>query len=73
MSLQTLPKVRKLQAALHAKAKESPSYRLYALYDKVTRCTGPTCCPKPTGDAEQRAERRASSKRDSCLSRLSDC
>jgi len=30
-------KVRKLQAALHAKAKESPSYRFYALYDKVYR------------------------------------
>jgi RNA-directed DNA polymerase len=35
----TLPllKVRKLQIALHAKAKESPSYRFYALYDKVYR------------------------------------
>lgn len=37
MSLQTLPKVRKLQAALHAKAKGAPSYRFYALYDKVYR------------------------------------
>ena len=37
MSLETLPKVRKLQAALHAKAKGSPSYRFYALYDKVHR------------------------------------
>jgi group II intron reverse transcriptase/maturase len=35
----TLPldKVRKLQDSLHAKAKESPSYRFYALYDKVWR------------------------------------
>jgi len=35
----TLPlvKVRKLQAALQAKAKESPNYRFYALYDKVYR------------------------------------
>jgi RNA-directed DNA polymerase len=35
----TLPlgKVRKLQETLHAKAKESPSYRFYALYDKVWR------------------------------------
>ncbi len=37
MSLQTPEKVRKLQEALHAKAKESPSYRFYVLYDKVYR------------------------------------
>src|SRR5438105_3121736 len=30
-------KVRKLQDALHAKAKGTPSYRFYALYDKVYR------------------------------------
>jgi len=32
-----LLKVRKLQKTLQAKAKESPSYRFYALYDKVYR------------------------------------
>lgn len=37
MSLQTQLKVQKLQAALHAKAKGSPSGRFYALYDKVYR------------------------------------
>src|ERR1051325_6736285 len=37
MSLRILPKVQKLQAALHAKAKGSPGYRFYALYDKVYR------------------------------------
>jgi group II intron reverse transcriptase/maturase len=30
-------KVGKLQAALHAKAKQAPTYRFYALYDKVYR------------------------------------
>ncbi|MGH2360958.1 MAG: group II intron reverse transcriptase/maturase, partial [bacterium] len=37
MSLPTLLKVQKLQAALHARAKGSPGYRFYALYDKVYR------------------------------------
>ncbi len=35
--LATSNKVRKLQETLHAKAKESPGYRFYALYDKVYR------------------------------------
>lgn len=33
----TLPKVEKLQQALHAKAKGAPGFRFYALYDKVFR------------------------------------
>ena len=37
MSLQPPPTVGKLQATLHTKAKESPQYRFYALYDKVYR------------------------------------
>ena len=37
MSLATPQKVRKLQRALHAKAKESPGYRFYLLYDKLYR------------------------------------
>jgi len=37
VSLQPPEKTRKLQEALHAKAKGSPSYRFYLLYDKVYR------------------------------------
>ena len=37
MSLATPASVQKLQSALHAKAKEAPGFRFYALHDKVYR------------------------------------
>jgi RNA-directed DNA polymerase len=36
-NLTTPESVQKLQTALHAKAKESPNFRFYAVYDKVYR------------------------------------
>jgi retron-type reverse transcriptase len=37
VSLTPPPKVQKLQETLHAKAKRAPTYRFYALYDKLYR------------------------------------
>jgi RNA-directed DNA polymerase len=37
MSLTTPPNVRELQIALYVKAKANPTYRFYALYDKIYR------------------------------------
>ena len=37
VSLIPPPKVQKLRASLHAKAKSAPNYRFYALYDKLWR------------------------------------
>jgi len=37
VSLATPTKVEQLQMTLHVKAKESPDYRFYVLYDKVYR------------------------------------
>jgi group II intron reverse transcriptase/maturase len=54
MSLATPASVQKLQTALHAKAKESPGYRFYALYDKVYRKDVLICaydCCKANGGA----------------------
>src|SRR5712675_611585 len=54
MSLSTPESVQKLQTALHDKAKGSPSFRFYALYDKVYRkdvLTFAYACCKANGGA----------------------
>jgi RNA-directed DNA polymerase len=54
MSLATPESVQKLQAALHDKAKKSPDFRFYALYDKVFRkdiLTFAYACCKANGGA----------------------
>src|SRR5258708_2648068 len=56
MSLTTPESVQKLQAALHDKAKKSPDFRFYALYDKVYRKDvlrfAYECCKANGGAAE---------------------
>src|ERR1035441_6714332 len=52
MSLSTPESVQKLQAALHDKAKESPDFRFYALYDRWSGhdvSTSPYQCSKANG------------------------
>jgi group II intron reverse transcriptase/maturase len=60
-NLSTPINVQKLQAALHAKAKEEPGYRFYALYDKVYRTDvlahAYACCKANGGAAGVDAER----------------
>jgi RNA-directed DNA polymerase len=55
VSLVPPPKVQKLQQALHAKAKRAPSYRFYALYDKLYRSDvldyAFRCCQRNDGRA----------------------
>src|SRR5215831_5527529 len=55
-NLTTPASVQKLQTALHDKAKESPNFRFYALYDKVYRkdvLTFAYACCKPNSGAEE--------------------
>jgi group II intron reverse transcriptase/maturase len=60
-NLATPPSVQKLQTALHAKAKENPSFRFYALYDKLFRADvlqySYACCKANKGAAGVDGER----------------
>ena len=55
MNVTTPASVQKLQTALQVKAKESPSFRFYAVYDKVHRkdvlAFAYECCKANGGDA----------------------
>jgi RNA-directed DNA polymerase len=60
-NLATPPSVQKLQTALHAKAKENPDFRFYALYDKLYRADvlqyAYACCKANQGAAGVDGER----------------
>jgi RNA-directed DNA polymerase len=60
-NLLTPPSVQKLQTALHAKAKDNPSFRFYALYDKLYRADvlryAYACCKANRGTAGVDGER----------------
>jgi retron-type reverse transcriptase len=60
-NLATPLSVQKLQTALHAKAKENPSFRFYALYDKLYRADvlqyAYACCKANQGAAGVDGER----------------
>jgi RNA-directed DNA polymerase len=60
-TLSTPLSVQKLQTALHAKAKENPSFRFYALYDKLYRADvlqyAYACCKANQGAAGVDGER----------------
>ena len=80
MSLIPPPKVGKLQTALHTKAKNSPDYRFYALYDKVYRrdileCAYVRCLQQRRRTGGRRPEFRRTSRstgRDQWLDELAE-
>jgi hypothetical protein len=71
MSLTTPESVQKLQTALHDKAKGSPDFRFYALYDKVYRKD--VLGFSPTNAAKPMAEQREWTARRSRTSRSTEC
>ena len=80
MSLVPPQTVQKLQDALHAKAKGSPDYRFYALYDKVYRSDvlahAYDCCKSNRGAAGvdgQTFEAEVESKISVCVGEKLPC